>query len=122
MVVPGLAQKDQRDTKSQEQAPRTSGEVAVGTWAWGQDLSYVQNHFVKAAEEFPEDKYSYRPTDDVRTFAEIIMHVARYNHLSAAHAMGRQSEDVREFAFHSKAEAVAKLKKSFEDLEEVTKR
>src|SRR5437879_2022545 len=22
-----------------EQAPRTSGEVAVGTWAWGQDLS-----------------------------------------------------------------------------------
>jgi hypothetical protein len=33
--------------------------------------------------------------------------------------MGRQSEDVRKFAFHSKAEAVAKLKKSFDELAEV---
>ena len=112
MAVPVLAQK---------KAPPTVGEVAAGSWAWGQDLSYVQNHFVKAAEEFPEDKYSYRPTEEVRTFAEIIMHVARYNHISAAHAMGRQSEDVREFAFHSKAEAVTKLKKSFSELDEVLK-
>jgi hypothetical protein len=112
MVIPGLAQ---------EKAPPTAGQVAAGTWAWGEDLSYVRNHFVKAAEEFPEDKYGYRPTEETRTFAEIIMHVARYNHLSAAHAMGRQSEDVHEFAFNSKAEAVAKLKKSFEQLEEVAK-
>jgi hypothetical protein len=76
---------------------------------------------VKAAEEFPEDMYGYRPTKDVRTFGEIVMHVARYNHLTASHAMGRQSEDVREFAFHSKAEAVARLKKSFEELAEVVK-
>ncbi|SRR5712692_3074309 len=112
---PGLAQSDQKNR------PQTAGEVAVGSWAWGSDLSYVRNHFVKAAEEFPEDKYGYRPTEDVRTFGEIIMHVARYNHLTAAHAMGRQPEDVREFAFHSKAEAVAKLKKSFEELAEVAK-
>ena len=65
---------------------------------------------MKAAEEFPDDKYSYRPSEDVRTFGEIVLHVARYNHLVAAHAMGRQSEDVSEFAFHSKAQAVAKLK------------
>ena len=119
MAVPGFAQKDQKD---QKEAPPTAGEVAAGTWAWGQDLTYVRDHFVKAAEEFPEDKYtSYRPTEEVRTFAEIVLHVARYNHLSAAHAMGRQSEDVCEFAFHSKAEAVAKLKKSFEELAEVIK-
>lgn len=106
---------------AQEKAPRTEGEAVAGTFAWGHDLKYVRDHFVKAAEEFPEDKYGYRPTEEVRTFGEIIMHVARYNHLAAAYAMERQSEDVREFAFHSKAEAVAKLTKSFEELAEVVK-
>jgi hypothetical protein len=117
VAVPGFAQKDQEDQKNQR--TRTAGEVVAGTFAWGHDLSYVRDHFVKVAEEFPEDKYGYRPTEDVRTFGEIVMHVARYNHLTASHAMGRQSEDVREFAFHSKAEAVARLKKSFEELAEV---
>jgi hypothetical protein len=117
VAVPGFAQKDQKDQKNQR--TRTAGEVVAGTFAWGHDLSYVRDHFVKVAEEFPEDKYGYRPTEDVRTFGEIVMHVARYNHLTASHAMGRQSEDVREFAFHSKAEAVARLKKSFEELAEV---
>jgi len=119
MAVSGFAQKDQKDQKNQR--ARTAGEVAAGTFAWGHDLSYVRDHFVKAAEEFPEDKYGYRPTEDVRTFGEIVLHVARYNHLIAAHAMEMPSEDVREFAFHSKAEAVAKLKKSFEELAEVVK-
>lgn len=121
MAVPGLAQKDQKDQKNQKEAPRTTGEVAAGTFAWGHGLSYVRDHFVKAAEEFPEDKYSYRPTEEVRTFGEIILHVARYNHLNASDDMGRQPEDVSEFAFHSKAEAVAKLKKSFQELDEALK-
>lgn len=108
IAVPGFAQNGQTDQTNQR--TRTAGEVAAGTFAWGHDLSYVRDHFVKAAEEFPEAKYSYRPTEDVRTFGEIVLHVARYNHLTAAHAMERQSEDVREFAFHSKAEAVAKLR------------
>ncbi len=31
---------------------------------------------MKAAEAMPESKYSYRPTKDVRSFAEIVTHVA----------------------------------------------
>src|SRR5437867_12988705 len=100
MAVPGFAQKDQRDQKNQR--ARTAGEVAAGTFAWGHDLSYVRNHFVKAAEEFPEDKYSYRPTEEVRTFGEIVLHVARYKHLVAAHAVDRQAEEVRDLAFTEK--------------------
>ena len=49
------------------------------------------------------------------------MHVARYNHLNAADDLGKQPEDVSEFAFHSKAQAVAKLKQSFQELEEALK-
>ncbi|MFY9531236.1 MAG: DinB family protein [Candidatus Acidiferrales bacterium] len=101
---------------------QTEGEVAAGTFAWGHGLTYVRDHFVKAAEEVPEDKYGYRPTEDVRSFAEIVMHVARYNSLAAAGELGQEDEDVSAFAFHSKAQAIAKLKESFDELEEALKR
>jgi len=107
---------------AQEKRPVTSGEAEAGTFSWGNSLTYVSNHFVKAAEDFPEDKYTYRPTDDVRTFGEIILHVARYNELVAADELGREPEDVSAFAFHSKKEAVAKIKQSFKDLDEVRKK
>jgi hypothetical protein len=116
IAFPVLAQQ-----KDEKRAPQTAGEAAAGTFAWGHGLSYVRDHFVKAAEEFPEDKYNYRPTEETRTFGEIVMHVARYNHLNAADDLGKQPEDVSEFAFHSKAEALAKLKKSFQELEEALK-
>jgi len=110
--------------QAQKQAPRakTGGEIAAGTFAWGHGLTYVSNHFVKAAEEFPEDKYGYRPNEEARSFAEIVMHVARYNHLNAAADLGKPEQDVSEFAFHSKAQALAKLKESFQELEEALKR
>jgi len=91
--------------QAQDRKAMTSGEAAAGTFAWGHGLTYVRDHFVKAAEEFPEDKYGYRPNEDTRSFAEIVMHVARYNHLNAAADLGRPEEDVSEFAFHSKAQA-----------------
>src|SRR5260370_38012313 len=49
------------------------------------------------------------------------MHVVSYNHINAADDLGKQPEDVSEFAFHSKAQAVAKLKQSFQELEEALK-
>ncbi len=112
MAAPGLAQ---------ENRPKTAGEIAAGTFSWGHGLSYVRDHFVKAAEEFPEEKYNYRPTEETRSFAEIIMHVARVNHLNARDDLGKPPDDVSEFAFHSKAQAVATLKKSFQELEEALK-
>lgn len=105
-----------------QDAPKTAGEAAAGTFAWGHGLTYVGNHFVKAAEEFPEEKYDFRPTEEARSFAEIVMHVARYNHLNASADLGRPEEDVSAFAFHSKVQAVARLKKSFDELEEALRR
>lgn len=106
----------------QEQRTKTAGEVAAGSWAWGDGLAYVRNHFEKAAEEFPEDKYNYRPNDDTRSFAEIVMHIARSVHRTAAWDLGREEEDVSAFAFLSKAQSIARLKKSFDELEEALKR
>lgn len=112
-VAPGFAQ---------DRKPMTAGEVAAGSWAWGDGLAYVRNHFEKAAEEFPEDKYNYRPSEDTRSFAEIVMHIARSVHRTAAWDLGSEEEDVTAFAYRSKAQAIAKLKKSFDELEEALKR
>ena len=38
--------------------------------------SNMQDKIMKSAEAMPESKYSYRPTKDVRSFAEILNHVA----------------------------------------------
>jgi hypothetical protein len=38
--------------------------------------SNMQDKLMKAADAMPESKYSYRPTKDVRSFAEILDHVA----------------------------------------------
>ena len=38
--------------------------------------SNMQDKIMKSAEAMPESKYSYRPTKDVRSFAEILAHVA----------------------------------------------
>jgi hypothetical protein len=112
-AVPGSAQQDRT---------KTAGEIAAGAFSWGHGLTYVGNHFIKAAEEFPEDKYGYRPTEEARSFAEIVMHVARVNHLNAAGDLERPHEDVSEYAFRTKAQALAKLKQSFQELEEALKR
>ena len=38
--------------------------------------SNMQDKIMKSAKAMPEFKYSYRPTKDVRSFAEILDHVA----------------------------------------------
>jgi len=38
--------------------------------------SNMQDKIMKAADTMPESKYSYRPTKDVRSFGEIVTHVA----------------------------------------------
>lgn len=82
-------------------------------------LDQVVEKFVTAAQEFPEELYAYRPNEDTRTFAEIVMHVASSNRRVAFRALTEGAgleavpPDVREFRFVSKQQAVEKLKESF---------
>ena len=43
--------------------------------------SNMQDKIMKSAEAMPESKYSYRPTKDVRSFAEILNHVADISYI-----------------------------------------
>ena len=91
-------------------------------------LNNIEKKTVAIAEDFPEDLYnSYRPQDDpdVRTVAEILLHVAHSN-ARVAFRTGTEEQkqayatahggppNARNFRFTSKAETVAKVKETFE--------
>ena len=40
----------------------------------------VKGFITKAAEKVPEDRYSFKPSPDVRTFGQLIGHIADANH------------------------------------------
>lgn len=66
----------------------------------------------QSAEQMPEAKFSYRPTPEVRTFGEIIGHVAGSEKMFCAIAMGEAPprEDAVEKTSPNKAQLLAALK------------
>ncbi|MFQ5696112.1 MAG: DinB family protein [Terriglobia bacterium] len=84
----------------------------------------VHKKLMDMAEDFPEDLYDYRPHPDVRSFGEELMHLAQVDTVVAQIASGRTDsfgtifqELNEEYKYTSKADTVAKLKKSIEDCE-----
>src|SRR5271154_6260075 len=69
------------------------------------------------AKDFPEEKYGYRATKDVRAFGEIIVHVASGDAYAAKAGRGEKVKwdeiDPKEYA--TKASAVALLEKTIAD-------
>ena len=50
--------------------------------------SNMQDKIMKSADAMPESKYSYRPTKEVRSFAEILTHVADISYILCSNAKG----------------------------------
>ena len=50
--------------------------------------SNMQDKITNAADTMPESKYSYRPTKDVRSFAEILDHVADITYILCSSVKG----------------------------------
>src|SRR6201996_8081904 len=70
------------------------------------------------AEDFPEDKYDFKPTPAERTFAEQLLHAAGSCYYFTNPAMGLKPpppQDPKREQYKSKAEIVAFVKKSFAD-------
>ena len=75
--------------------------------------SNMQDKIMKAAETMPEAKYSYRPTKDVRSFADIVTHVADISYYLCSNAKGEAPPPGVEGSKKSKAEVIAYLKTAF---------
>jgi uncharacterized damage-inducible protein DinB len=73
----------------------------------------MQDKIMNAAAMMPESKYSYRPTKEVRSFAEILAHVGDISYILCSNAKGEATPGTLA-AKGSKAEIKAYLKGAFE--------
>ena len=95
---------------AQPQNPAPDAAVRTTRELW----KSVTDYLTQAASEAPESLYSFRPVPSVRTFGELIGHVAGSQYLMCAAALGDppRAEDAIERTMTKKAELVAALKES----------
>jgi uncharacterized damage-inducible protein DinB len=89
-------------------------ELKVVLDSWNE----VGRKLIAMAEDFPEDKYDFKPTPAQRSFAEQLLHAAGANYFFANPVMGKEppaAEDPKRDQYKSKADIVAFVKKSFAD-------
>lgn len=74
----------------------------------------ITRHITTAAEEMPEAEYAFRPTSTVRTFGQLIGHLAGSQNLICGASLGEptRAEDEIEKSVTAKAALVEALKKS----------
>ena len=76
----------------------------------------IGRKLIAMAEDFPEDKYDFKPTLAQKTFAEQLLHVASDNVSFADVAQGKKATgDESRGHFKTKSDVVAYVKKSFAD-------
>jgi uncharacterized damage-inducible protein DinB len=78
----------------------------------------VGRKLIAMAEDFPEDKYDFKPTPAQRSFAEQLLHAAGANYYFTNLAKGEKppaEEDPKRDQYKTKADVVAFVKKSFAD-------
>lgn len=85
-----------------------SSAVGVAHELWQISSRYV----LDAAEQMPEAQYSYKPTAGVRTFGEVVLHVASAHQLLCGIVLGEKEKDLGKPT--AKADIVAALKASMQ--------
>lgn len=82
------------------------------------EMDYVQNHVIQLAEAMPQEKYSWRPSEEVRSVSEVFMHIGGGGYFLLSMiggSMPREFKPEMEKTITDKSEIKAFLKKSFED-------
>ena len=72
----------------------------------------VKNNLENMAEKMPEGNYSFKPTPEIRSFAQMVAHVAD-SQARMCSAINGESKSVNAGSQTAKAELVAALKESF---------
>lgn len=73
----------------------------------------AKNNITRAAEKVPEENYAFKPTPEVRSFGQLVGHVADANYTFCSAAGGGQPVRGIEKSKTSKTDLVQALKESF---------
>ena len=72
---------------------------------------FMSSNVIRAAEKMPEENYSFKATPDVRSFGQLVGHVADANYMFCAQAVGEANPNKNiEKTKTSKADLIAGLK------------
>jgi DinB superfamily len=72
----------------------------------------VKNNLVRMADKMPEEHYSFKPVPEIRTFGELVAHVAD-SQAGACSSVNGEAKAINAAQKKSKDELVAALKESF---------
>jgi uncharacterized damage-inducible protein DinB len=74
----------------------------------------IKDILLRSAEKMPEENYSFKPTDSVRSFGQIVGHVADGQYLFCSVALGEKNPGLNiEKTKTTKADLIAALKDAF---------
>jgi len=110
-ALPSAAQ----DAGKKDAAPKPAKGLSQAVLEQWNDIG---RKLIAMAEDFPEDKYDFKPTPAQRSFAEQLLHAAGANYFFINIANGEKppaQEDPSRAKYKTKADVVAFVKKSFED-------
>ena len=108
LSVPAQAQDAKKDAIKPADPP---AKVVLDSWNDG------GRKLIAMAEDFPEDKFDFKPTPAQRSFIEQMLHAAGANYYFTNVVMGQKPPDgdPKRDQFKSRADLVAYVKKSFAD-------
>src|SRR6266478_6563101 len=104
-----------QDAAKKDAAPKPAKGLSQAVLEQWNDIG---RKLTAMAEDFPEDKYDFKPTPAQRSFAEQLLHMAGANYFFINIANGEKppaQEDPSRAKYKTKADVVAFVKKSFAD-------
>ena len=109
LAAVAFAQSDAQKPADQMKAPdnplSTFNKVAYGR---------VKDILLRSAEKMPEENYSFKPIDTVRSYGQIVGHVADAQYMFCSIALGEKNPGLKiEQTKTSKADLIAALKDAF---------
>jgi len=111
LVTPAHSQDMPKQGAAPKPAPSAS-EAVLEQW------NDIGRKLIAMAEDFPEDKYDYKPAPTIGTFSQRLIHAAHANEFFINAVRGEKAPamaDPKREQFKTKAEVVAYVKKSFAD-------
>jgi uncharacterized damage-inducible protein DinB len=109
---PAFAQQEPQKSDASKAMP-SSSQIVLAQW------NEIGRKLIAMAEDFPEDKYDFKPTPPMRSFAEQLLHVSGSMEYFTGPVQGKtpakESENPPRATYKTKADVVAFVKKQVED-------
>ena len=106
------AQEMAADKKAPPKPAPSATQAVLDQW------NDIGRKLIAMAEDFPEDKYDFKPAPTVKSFAERLIHAAHANYFFTNVVLGQKAPEMNDPSreqYKTKADVAAFVKKSFAD-------